>query len=182
MSNRKERGKNTAPHRHFSSGVRLIEKTLRPDGQAILGLHLYTAFGWLVRSMARGSRFAAIKPGTIGVPTLLKAHPGLSQTEVADLLGIERATAGIHVERGIREGHVRRKACDEDGRKYRLFITPKGVTYLDRIAALIPQHEDHVFGRLSDRERKQLHNLLLKLIDDSSQHGNRKLKQLPRIK
>jgi DNA-binding MarR family transcriptional regulator len=182
MNSRKDRGKHTAPHRHFSYGVRLIERTLRSDGEPVIGLHLYMAFGWLARSMARGSRFAAIKPGTIGVPTLLKAHPGLSQTELADLLGIERATVGMQVERCIRDGLVQRRRCTEDRRRYRLYIAPKGQTYLRRIATLIPQHEKHLFGRLTGAERTGLYNLLRKLIDDASHHGSRKMKQLPQVK
>jgi DNA-binding MarR family transcriptional regulator len=182
MNHRKDRGKTPAPQRHFSYGVRLIEQTLRSDGEPIIGLHLYMAFGWLARSMARGSRFAAIKPGTIGIPTLLKAHPGLSQTELADLLGIERATAGLQVARCIREGLVQRKRCLQDRRKYRLAIAPKGVAYLRRVASLIPQHEKHMFGRLKGSERTMLYRLLRKLIDDASHHGSRKMRQLPLVK
>jgi DNA-binding MarR family transcriptional regulator len=182
MNSRKDRGKHPAPQRHFSYGVRLVEKTLRPDSEPVIGLHLYMAFGWLARSMSRGSRFAAIKPGIIGIPTLLKAHPGLSQTELADLMGIERATAGLQVARCIREGLVQRRRCVEDRRKYRLSIAPKGEAYLRRISTLIPQHEKHLFGRLSGAERTQLYRLLRKLIDDASHHGSRKMKQLPQVR
>ncbi len=182
MNSRKDRGKQPAPQRHFSHGVRLIEQTLRPDGEPVIGLHLYMAFGWLVRSMARGSRFAAIRPGMIGVPALLKAHPGLSQTELADLLGIERATVGMQVERCIRDGLVVRRHCTEDRRRYRLFIASKGLTYLRRIEALIPQHEKHLFDRLTGTERTSLYKLLRKLIDDASHHGSRKMKQLPQVR
>jgi hypothetical protein len=43
------------PHRHFSAGVPLIERTIAPDGSPVLGLYLYMANAWLVRSMSRGS-------------------------------------------------------------------------------------------------------------------------------
>jgi DNA-binding MarR family transcriptional regulator len=155
------------PHRHFSSGVRLIERTLSPAGAPVIGLHLYMAFGWLARSMARGSRFAAIKPAAIGIPALLKAHPGLSQTELADLMGIERMTAGVQVQRCIRSGLVRREPSAQDRRKYRLYVTPKGLANLRRISALIPLHEQYLFGRLSRNERAMLHRVLRKLIDGS---------------
>jgi DNA-binding MarR family transcriptional regulator len=155
------------PHRHYSAGVRLIERAISPDGKPVIGLHLYMAFGWLARSMARGSRFAAIKPASIGIPSLLKAHPGLSQTELADLMGIERMTAGVQVERCIRNGLVRRERSVEDRRKYRLHVTPKGLANLRRIASLIPLHERHLFGRLSRAECATLYRLLRKLIDGS---------------
>jgi DNA-binding MarR family transcriptional regulator len=157
----------TLPQRHIATGVRLIERTISPDGAPVIGLHLYMASGWLARSMARGSRFAAIKPASIGIPALLKAHPGLSQTELADLMGIERMTAGVHVARCIRRGLVRRERAVADRRKYRLYVTPRGVATLRRIAALIPLHEQHLFGRLSPGERTSLYRLLRKLIAGS---------------
>jgi DNA-binding MarR family transcriptional regulator len=152
------------PQRHISAGVRIIERAISPQGAPVIGLHLYMAFGCLTRSMARGSRFAAIKPGAIGIPALLKAHPGLSQTELADLMGIERMTAGVHVARCIRGGLVRRERSMADRRKYRLYVTPKGLANLRRIAALIPLHERQLFGRVSRNERAILYRVLRKLI------------------
>ena len=92
------------------------------------------AYGRLARSMARGGAFATIKPASIGVPALLRAHPGLSQSELADLLGVQRMTAGQQVESCLRAGLVRRTRSTTDRRKYRLFITAKGRAYLDRVA------------------------------------------------
>ena len=156
------------PHRHFSAGVRLIENIISPGGDPVIGLYLYMAGGWLSRSMGRGSKFAAIRPASIGIPALLKAHPGLSQTELADLMGIERITAGVQVESCIRAGLVRRERCAEDRRKYRLYVTTKGEANLRRIARLIPQHEQYLFGRLSRAERSHLYRILRKLLDGAS--------------
>lgn len=153
------------PRRHFATGVRLIERTISPDGTPVTGLYLYMAFGLLARSMARGSRFAAIQPASIGIPALLKAHPGLSQTELADLMGIERMTAGLQVARCIRSGLVRRERSEDDQRKYSLRVTRKGEAYLRRIAALIPLHEKSLFGNFSRSERATFYRLLRKLVD-----------------
>ncbi len=157
----------SSPQRHIATGVRLIERAISPDGAPVIGLHLYMAFGWLARSMARSSPFAAIKPTSIGIPALLKAHPGLSQTELADLMGIERMTAGVQVARCIRRGLVRRERSAADRRKYRLYVTPRGLVTLQRIAAVIPLHEQYLFGRLSPSERVTLYRVLRKLIAGS---------------
>jgi DNA-binding MarR family transcriptional regulator len=168
------RPRQSSPQRHIATGVRLIEQAISPDGAPVIGLQLYMAFGLLARSMARGSPFAAIKPASIGIPALLKAHPGLSQTELADLMGIERMTAGVQVARCIRRGLVRRERSVADRRKYRLYVTPKGLATLQRIAALIPLHEQHLFGRLLRRERAALYRVLRKLIVGSGRDlGNR---------
>jgi DNA-binding MarR family transcriptional regulator len=164
----REKNKNSPPHRHFSAGVPLIERTISPDGSPVIGLYLYMANGWLVRSVSRGSRFAAIRPRAIGIPALLKAHPGLSQTELADLLGIERMTAGVQVARCIRQGLVRRERSGMDRRKYQLYVTAKGEANLRRTAGLIPLHEQFLFGRLSSAERAMLYRLLRKMIDGTN--------------
>ncbi|MGC1458403.1 MAG: MarR family winged helix-turn-helix transcriptional regulator [Steroidobacteraceae bacterium] len=158
------RPRQSTPQRHIATGVHLIERAISPRGAPVIGLYLYMAYVWLARSMARGSRFAAIKPAAIGIPALLKAHPGLSQTELADLLGIERMTAGVQVTRCIRRGLVRRERSVADRRKYRLYATPKALATLRRIGALIPLHEKHLFGRLSPGERAALNRMLRKLI------------------
>ena len=155
------------PTRSLSSGVRLVEGTISPAGAPVIGLYLFMAYGRLLRSMGRNTRFAAINPVAIGVPALLKAHPGLSQTELADLLGVERMTAGVQVAQCIKSGLVRRRRSPDDRRKYALYITAKGLANLRRIARLIPQHEQSLFGRLGARERVVLYRILVKLIDDA---------------
>jgi DNA-binding MarR family transcriptional regulator len=151
------------PRRHLSTGVRLIERAISAKAP-VIGLYLFMAYGRLLKSMSRGTRFAAINPVAIGVPALLTAHPGLSQTELADLMGVERMTAGLQVEQCIRAGLVKRKHSEVDRRKYALYVTARGRANLQRIAKLIPQHEDSLFGNLSARERAALYRILVKLI------------------
>ncbi len=151
-----------------AAGVRLIERALSPAGEPVIGLYLFMAYGRLLRSMGRGTRFAAINPVAIGVPALLKAHPGLSQTELADLMGVERMTAGLQVAQCIRAGLVTRRRSTEDRRKYALHVTAKGLANLRRIGALIPLHEQSLFGRLRAAERRSLYRILNRLVDDAS--------------
>lgn len=154
--------------RHVANGVRHIERAISPSGEPVIGLYLFIAYGRLLRSMGRGTPFAAINPVAIGVPALLKSHPGLSQTELADLMGVERMTAGMQVEQCIKAGLVRRHRSSEDRRKYVLNVTAKGLANLERIARLIPQHEQSLFGSLSARDRRSLYRLLGRLIDDAA--------------
>lgn len=150
--------------RSLSTGVSLIEQAISPDGAPVTGLHLYVAYTRLKRSMGRGTRFAAINPNTIGVPALLKARPGLSQTELADLLGVERMTAGVQVAQCIRAGLVTRRRSEHDRRKYVLHVTSKGLANLRRVAKLIPAHERSLFEGFSSAERALLHKLLAKFL------------------
>ncbi len=149
----------------IAAGVRLIEAALSPGGDPVIGLYLFTAYGRLVRSMGRGTRFAAINPASIGVPALLRAHPGLSQTQLAELLGVERMTAGVQVEQCIRDGLVTRRRSQTDRRRYELHVTARGLVNLRRVAKLIPLHEQSLFGRLNARDRAALYRILRNFID-----------------
>lgn len=157
------------PSRRLAHGVRVIERAISPQGEPVIGLYLFMAYGRLLRSMSRGGRFADIRPLSIGVPALLSAHPGLSQSELADLMGVERMTAGKQVAACIRAGLVTRHRSPEDNRKYVLNVTAKAKKNLRHIAQRIPLHEDALFGRLSARDRAALHRILGQLIDDSDQ-------------
>jgi DNA-binding MarR family transcriptional regulator len=158
---RKKQG--ASPTKRSTTGIRIIERTISPSGDAVIGLYMYLASSALAKSMRRGTRFVNIRPTFIGIPALLKAHPALSQTELAELMGVERMTAGVQVAACIRAGLVRRKASESDARKYSLFVTPKGEANLRRLVELIPQHEQVMFGRLSGAERGTLYRLLRKL-------------------
>lgn len=165
MGQRNPKRARTLPQRHQSAGVKLIEHVISPSGKPVIGLYLFMAYGRLVRSMSVGDGFDAIKPASIGVPSLVCAHPGLSQTELADLMGVQRVTAGVQVEDCIRRGLVRRLRSDDDRRKYRLFVTARGRAYLRRVARMIPLHEQHLFGALNARQRAALYRALRKMID-----------------
>lgn len=160
--------KKKIPSRHAAHGVRVIERAISPAGKPVIGLYLFMAYGQLLRTMRRGARFGDIRPLAIGVPALLSAHPGLSQSELADLMGVERMTAGKQVAACIRAGLVTRQRSPEDSRKYMLNVTAKAKKNLQHIAKRIPEHEEVVFGRLSARDRADLHRILSRLIDDST--------------
>jgi DNA-binding MarR family transcriptional regulator len=159
---------NSAPRRSLATGTRIIEAAISSGGAPVIGLYLFMAYGRLIRSMGRGSPFAVINPAAIGIPALLMTQPGLSQTELADLMGVGRMTAGAQVAQCIRGGLVRRRRSDVDKRRYELHVTAKGRSNLRRIATLIPLHEQYLFGSLSARERTQVYKALRKLIEATS--------------
>jgi len=145
-------------------GVAAIESVLGSGSQPVLGLYLHTVHNHLIKGLSRDRRFKKILPHLIGTPALLAKYPGLSQTELASLLGAERATAGLQVAQCIEKGWVRRVDSSQDGRRYELYITKKGQRMLEVVRSVIPAHEAEFAGALSAAERKTLRELLTKLI------------------
>jgi DNA-binding MarR family transcriptional regulator len=152
-----------AARRLHSQGVLTIESVLG-SGVPVLGLYLHTVHILLIKSLSRNPRFRSIMPHLIGTPALLSKHPGLSQIELAALLGTERATAGLQVAQCIAHGFVERVISSNDRRRYELYVTKKGLKLLDDARAVIPEHEDGFAATLSDSERNMLRQLLQKLI------------------
>lgn len=153
-----------ATRRLHSQGVQTIESVLGKGKDPVLGLYLHTVHILLIKSLGRNPRFRSIMPHLIGTPAILSKHPGLSQIELAALLGTERATAGLQVAQCLKQGFVRRVASRTDRRRYELFVTPKGLKLLEDARDVIPQHEDMFAAGLTLSERSTLRRLLLRLI------------------
>jgi DNA-binding MarR family transcriptional regulator len=152
-----------ADRRLHAQGVTTIESVLESSGP-VLGLYLHTVHILLLKSLSRNPRFRSIKPHLIGTPALLARHPGLSQVELAALLGTERMTAGLQVAQCIANGYVKRVVSTGDRRRYELYVTEKGLQLLEDARSVIPEHEDAFARSLTRTERETLRQLLMKLI------------------
>jgi DNA-binding MarR family transcriptional regulator len=144
-------------------GVSMIQSVIGSDDVPVLGLYLYMTYIKLMKSLAHG-KHRGIVPSLIGVPALLSLYPGLSQIELAELLGGERATVGVYAKLCLERGLIKREVSPEDRRKYALYLTPKGARELRKMAQLIPSHEDEFFKGLTQEERKTLRHLLDKVL------------------
>jgi DNA-binding MarR family transcriptional regulator len=144
-------------------GVSMIQSVLSSDDAPVLGLYVYMTYLKLMKSVARG-KYRGIVPSLIGVPALLSLRPGLSQVELAELLGGERATVGVYAKLCLERGLIKREVSPDDRRRYALYLTPKGARELRKTAQLIPSHEDEFFKGLTHDERRTLLSLLEKVL------------------
>ncbi len=64
-----------------------------------------------------------------------KARSPLSQSELADKLGVEGATMVAMIDRLVKAGLVMREASTTDRRVKRVILTPAGVKVYDRVKA-----------------------------------------------
>lgn len=142
----------------------ILERALCPSGEMVLGLYVYSAGMNLLRGLSRDSCYRAIVPHLIGTPAMVLARPGLSQTDLARHLGVERATVGKQVAACLRHGWIRREVSPYDKRRFSLYITPKGERMMRDVSRIIPQHEREYTAQLTEDERKTLKRLLRKLI------------------
>ncbi len=146
------------------SPTALIESQLADGSEPVLGLYLHVAYYAFMSTYESRVGRGEITPSVIGVLALLALRPGMSQAELARLIGLERATVGVIVARAIEGGFVRRTASNKDARRYSLYLTASGEQMLVKLRQRIPEHEKHAAGRLTAGERLQLRALLDKLV------------------
>lgn len=105
----------------------------------------------------------SITPPRFSAMTLIRNNAAMKLTELARAMGIARSGAVEVVNSLEKLGYVRRCDSPTDRRAYALALTTHGDEVLDKITALIREHDARVSARLNDEERVQLRALLDKL-------------------
>jgi DNA-binding MarR family transcriptional regulator len=117
---------------------------------------------WVFQDFIRTLAPIDISPAQYSVLVVIAANPGLSQSDLADRLGIERARLVRLLDRLERRGLTRRLPSRTDRRSHALRLTPTGQRTLKRAKALAARHE----GRLIDELGVQRHNSIKDLLRD----------------
>jgi DNA-binding MarR family transcriptional regulator len=94
------------------------------------------------------------------VLTRLHRHPGASQSELADMLEVERASAGRMIDRLEANGWVERRAKRDDRRVKRVYLTPEAERVHKRIWRVAEATVEDALAGLSMQESAQLRRLL----------------------
>jgi len=118
-------------------------------------------FGWLTTDIARLMRtvfarrvkaLGLTRPQWLAI-VRLKRRPGASQSELADMMEIDKAPAGKIVDRLEERGWIVRRADPVDRRINRIFLTDRG----ERVYALIsPIAQATVYDALADLSEAEI--------------------------
>jgi MarR family transcriptional regulator for hemolysin len=94
------------------------------------------------------------------VLTRLHRNPGASHSELAELMEVEKATAGRMIDRLVANGWVERRVQRDDRRVKRVYLTPEAERVHKRIWRVAEETVDAALGGLSAPESRQLMALL----------------------
>lgn len=125
-----------------------------------LGYFLRRIQVWVFQDFLRTLERVDIRPAQYSVLAVIEANPGLSQSDLADFLGIERARLARMLDRLEKRGLAKRKASPRDRRSHALFLTGEGQKTLKRIKALAAQHEVHLTEKLGAEKRRAMIDML----------------------
>ncbi|MEC9369392.1 MAG: MarR family transcriptional regulator [Pseudomonadota bacterium] len=97
------------------------------------------------------------------VMTRLHRRPGLSQSELAEMLEVEKATAGRLIDRLEANGWVERRPDPADRRINRIYMTAEGERIDRMIRPVAREMVEEELSALGAAEREQLVDLLILL-------------------
>jgi MarR family transcriptional regulator, transcriptional regulator for hemolysin len=128
-------------------------------------------FGWLTADTARLFRTVfARRVRDLGLTraqwlalTRVNRRPGVSQSELADMMEIEKAPAGRIVDRLQQKGWVERRAEPNDRRVNRIYLTEQGARVHAAIAPLADATVRDSLSGLSTSEQARLVALMSKV-------------------
>ena len=119
---------------------------------------------WVFQDFVRTLAAHDIRPAQFSVLVVIEANPGLSQADLADTLGIERARLVRLLDELEKRSLTRRQPSPVDRRSHALYLTEAGEAALKPIKALAAEHEAHLTQRLG----RDKHDALLEALRDLS--------------
>lgn len=126
----------------------------------LIGYRLRLAQQTVFRDFAR--HVSELSPGRAGILMLVEANPGVTQSRLAQAVGLDRSTL-VGVLDALEERGLLERRRGEDRRTNGLWLTRAGRLLLARLSARIELHENRIAAGLSTGERSELIALLEKL-------------------
>jgi DNA-binding MarR family transcriptional regulator len=111
---------------------------------------------WVFQDFIRTLAPVDIRPAQYSVLVVIAANPGLSQSDLADLLGIERARLVRLLDKLERRGLTQRLSSRTDRRSHALRLTPDGQKTLKRAKMLAALHEARLVEKLGADQRRSM--------------------------
>jgi DNA-binding MarR family transcriptional regulator len=136
---------------------------MAPDDEHYIGYTLTDAARLLRTVFERRVREFGLTRAQWIVIARIYRRQGLSQSEVADILEIEKASAGRLIDRMEAKGWLQRRDDASDRRVNRLHLTPAAERLHAAIWPLAEATVDAALGDLSANERRQLSALLTRV-------------------
>jgi DNA-binding MarR family transcriptional regulator len=118
---------------------------------------------WVFQDFIRALAPIDIRPAQYSVLVVIAANPGLSQSDLAATLAIERARLVRLLDKLEKRGLTRRLNSRTDRRTHALQLTNRGHNVLRRAKALAAAHEARLTAALGDEQRRLMIGALKRL-------------------
>lgn len=126
----------------------------------LLGFQLRLAQVAMHRDFAAAMEDLDFKQRPLATLMLVSSNPGVSQIDLANTLGTDRATMMMIVDKLEDRGLLIRTRSTEDRRRQALHVTPAGAKTLRETTRRIQAHENKFVERFTAAELKKLREFL----------------------
>jgi DNA-binding MarR family transcriptional regulator len=149
-----------------SSKIRKLDRGPLPDlygyNLRIAQVAVFENFVKVVGS-SLASRMGGLTPGRFSLLVLLRANPGINQTDLSRGVGVDKSTLTPALDQLEKKGLIQRQRTAADRRTYALCLSPAGEQLLSELMAKVEQHEKNIVAALNSAERAMLNRLLRKI-------------------
>jgi DNA-binding MarR family transcriptional regulator len=132
---------------------------------SLIGFNIRRAQIALWRDFNRQFPGGDVRPGVFSAMLLANANPGIAQIEIANELGIDKASVVSLVDRMEHAGWVQRRRSTQDRRRQGIYLTPAGTRACRSLKKEMLEHERKFVSRYTDQELRLLISLLRRLHD-----------------
>lgn len=133
----------------------------------LIGFNIRRAQIALWRDFNRQFADGDVRPGVFSAMLLANANPGIAQIDIANQLGIDKASVVTLIDRLEQSGWVERRRSTEDRRRQGIFLTPAGAKACRSLKKEMIEHERKFVSRYTEQELRVLISLLRRLHDAS---------------
>ena len=119
---------------------------------------------WVFQDFIRTLESIDIRPAQYSVLVVIGANPGLSQSDLADTLGVERARLVRLLDLLEKRGLMRRLPSPRDRRSHALELTSEGQKILKKAKALAATHEARLIEKLGAEPRTAMLDFLREFV------------------
>lgn len=145
--------------RRSSAAPAVLDHGLLPG---LLGYQLRLAQQSVFRDFERAADGLGVSPGRFGMLVLIEANPGVSQSRLAQEIGLDRSTL-VAILDALEDAKFVERRAGEDRRTNGLWLTRRGKGMVDRMKARVAEHEARIAARLTPAEQHTLLDLLRRL-------------------
>jgi len=113
-----------------------------------------------------------ISPAQFSVLTVIERNPGLTQTQVAEALGIKRTNFVGMLDELERRALAERRQTARDKRSHALYLTAEGANLMRKLKPVLKAHESRMVGKIGDEGRDRLIALLNEIVGKRANGAN----------
>ncbi|AEG98990.1 MULTISPECIES: MarR family winged helix-turn-helix transcriptional regulator [Klebsiella] len=125
-----------------------------------------TAHHWRLAVNRRLKNLGMSQASWVAVSAIARNEQPLSQSELAQELGVESATIVPLINRLVELELVERVKPDSDKRKRLLVATAKGMALFHQVKAVADDLREEILTAITPEEREQTHRVLEKLLHE----------------